>query len=924
MRNLTQVFFAVIFLAGGWCCPAAQKELAGWTFARPGDLQGWQPNGHLADVVVANGALSCRATGSDPILEYRPLLDLPASARQVVEIRLRADRNGTAELFWSNTTNGPYGGFDQEKTLRFGVRGDGQWHTYRLLPFWHRAGKIVRLRFDVYDGTRFDLASIRVVDLGSGPAAAQTEFDFSRGVEGWQWLEPLDGAAAVSAPGAGRIERCGSGMLLGPEVRIDSANNTFVSIRMSVNRGHHGTLAFATDAGNGLQRHTFPIEPDGREHTYNIDMLQASKWSGKVLVLGVQPSDDTNAVATLSRLRVGNEPEGPPHLRVVSFSLDAALPRAGVPATLTATIANDGAEAATNLQAQIELPPGLELSGPSTPGQVIARLGFDEEKTLTWKVAAASPTSGQVKLTVTAPAADRARAEAAVRFTAKVPVSSHGYVPEPKPVRGPYEVGAYYFPGWKTASQWEPLKRFPERKPVLGWYREGEPEVADWHIKWAVEHGITFFAYDWYWSKGARHLEHALHDGYFKARYRNLLKFCLLWANHNPAGTSSQEDSIAVARYWIENYFRRPEYLSFNGKPVVIIFAPSRFTQDLGSAGTKKALEAMRAECRAAGLKGLHLIACVGDAGGARQAAEEGYDSVTAYNWPSLGMTGEGMRAPFDTLLEGYRRHWAHVLDQGGLPLAPLPVCGGWDSRPWHGENNLVRLGRTPTLFKQHLLDARRMLESDRFKPSTPKAVLIEAWNEWGEGSYIEPHAEFGFGYLDAVRETFTSAPAAHKDITPSDAGLGPYDVAPSVPGQTAWDFSGTDNAWNNTMEMDGLKVAAGVLSARTTGDDGAFFGPGMRVPASDFGAVALRMKLSRTNGQTGEDLGQLFWRTTRLAESESTSAGFRVNVDGKWHEYRIPVANNPRWRGTITRLRLDPVTKPDIQIEISRIELCR
>ncbi len=92
--------------------------------------------------------------------------------------------------------------------------------------------------------------------------------------------------------------------------------------------------AFATNAGNGLQRHTFPIEPDGREHTYNIDMLQASKWSGKVLVLGVQPSDDTNAVATLSRLRVGSEPEGPPHLRVVSFSLDATHPRAGVPAIL--------------------------------------------------------------------------------------------------------------------------------------------------------------------------------------------------------------------------------------------------------------------------------------------------------------------------------------------------------------------------------------------------------------------------------------------------------------------------------------------------------------------------------------------------------------------------------------------------------------
>jgi len=102
-------------------------------------------------------------------------------------------------------------------------------------------------------------------------------------------------------------------------------------------------------------------------------------------------------------------------------------------------------------------------------------------------------------------------------------------------------------------------------------------------------------AYDWYGSKGSRQVEHALHEGYFKARYRSLLKFCLLWANHNPPGSSSHEDCAAVTRYWIENYFRRPEHLVVDGKPVVIIFAPDRFTQDLGSEGTRKAFQAMRA-----------------------------------------------------------------------------------------------------------------------------------------------------------------------------------------------------------------------------------------------------------------------------------------------------------------------------------------
>ena len=271
----------------------------------------------------------------------------------------------------------------------------------------------------------------------------------------------------------------------------------------------------------------------------------------------------------------------------------------------------------------------------------------------------------------------------------------------------------YYFPGWATASQWAPIRRFPERRPVLGWYREGNPELADWQIKWAVEHGITFFAYDWYWSRGSRQLEHALHDGYFKARYHRLLKFCLLWANHNAPGTSSQGDCLAVTRYWITNYFHRPEHLTVAGKPVVIIFSPQRLREDLGALGVKQAFDAMRALCRQEGLEGLHLIACVGDAVAPRQAAAEGYDAVTAYNWPGLGMTGKGMYAPFETLVAGYAVIGAIWSEQSPIPSLPLPLSGGWDSRPWHGENDLIRFGRTPDLFQQHLIDARKLLEEE-------------------------------------------------------------------------------------------------------------------------------------------------------------------------------------------------------------------
>jgi len=81
-----------------------------------------------------------------------------------------------------------------------------------------------------------------------------------------------------------------------------------------------------------------------------------------------------------------------------------------------------------------------------------------------------------------------------------------------------------------------------------------------------------------------------------------------------------------------------PEYFTVDGKPVVIIFSPRRLTEDLGSEGVWKAFEAMRQECVNHGLKGLYLVACVANAGQAQMAAREGYDAVSAYNWPALGM----------------------------------------------------------------------------------------------------------------------------------------------------------------------------------------------------------------------------------------------------------------------------------------------
>lgn len=912
-------------LAAALCCLltalASERTVREWNFNQPGDLEGWRANADLTSVSVSDGALHCRAVGSDPILELTAPLNFTASPWQFLEVRLRATADGTAEWFWSNTAEGRYGGFSQEKTARFQVRGDGEWHTWRVFPFWHREGRIVRLRFDVYDGAQFDLDSLRVGELDTPPVVPAADFTFSNSTQGWT---ATGDARLASQPDALAVSLTDSeAFLLAPPVRLRTEEQSFLSLQMAVDRGRYATLIFATDQAPGLHRFAFPVATNGVAFTYNLDLLAAKDWQGQVIAVGLQPSDVPGANARLAWLKIDAAPHGPPQLQVKAFAPDSAPLRAGRPVTIEAAVANVGATPITNLVAALELPPGLTLAKGSPEPTAVERLSFDEETNFRWTVSAAAPGEFAVGLNLNSANTPKVQSTCRLAFTPNLCLAKADYVPEPRPVRGPFEVGAYYFPGWRSAGQWQPIRSFPERRPLLGWYREGDPEVADWHIKWAVEHGITFFAYDWYWSQGARQLEHALHDGYFHARYRHLLKFCLLWANHNPPGTHSQADCLAVTRYWIENYFRRPEHLTVDGKPVLIVFSPQRLTEDLGSAGVKRAFEAMRAECRAAGLPGLYLLACVGDAGQARTAAAEGYDAITAYNWPGLGMIGASLFAPFATLLDGYRRQWELLRARSPLPLM-VPVCGGWDSRPWHGENNLVRYGRTPALFRQHLADAKRFLNDEKDASPLRRFVLIEAWNEWGEGSYIEPHQEFGFGYLDAIREVLTDAPRDHLDVVPADVGLGPYDLPPEPPGRNAWSFADGDDGWGSGMNLADIVATNGVLAARTTSNDPAFFGPPTQVPADQIRAVELRMRLAPADGGHFTDSAQLFWRTRRLPESEATSTRFQVQADGEWHDYRVPVADNLRWRGVLTRLRLDPCSRAGVEVGLGHVRLAR
>ncbi|MBI2301944.1 MAG: glycoside hydrolase family 99-like domain-containing protein [Armatimonadetes bacterium] len=375
-------------------------------------------------------------------------------------------------------------------------------------------------------------------------------------------------------------------------------------------------------------------------------------------------------------------------------------------------------------------------------------------------------------------------------------------VPEPRPVESPLLVGCYYFPGHFNAHRWAPMAEAGFPCPLLGWYRDGEPEVSDWHIKWAVEHGIDFFAFDWYYDyKSGRVHEHnaALERGFLHARYRDRMRFCIFWCNEETGEPDyTEEQMLLLARTLRDHYFGQPNYLrltSGHGQdaratPVVFVSQPQRLIKRFGVEGCAAIWSKVAAE---AGSPLLLVAEQHSDQATLKQA---GFNACAAYNYAGVNVAPGAKEAPYDTMVTGYETLWQEATKPGILPYI-VPVSPGWDSRPWYGDRAMVRTDPRPEKF-------RRMCEAaKRYVNPKLQAVIAECWNEFGEGSYLEPTVQYGFGYLDALRDAFCPANPHHLDLTPQSLGR-TAPVYDEIPILTAADIAGQDGnlLYNPGFEM--------------------------------------------------------------------------------------------------------------------------
>lgn len=318
---------------------------------------------------------------------------------------------------------------------------------------------------------------------------------------------------------------------------------------------------------------------------------------------------------------------------------------------------------------------------------------------------------------------------------------AHAAEPTPRPL-----VGAYYYP-WYETDRW--IREPVTHTPTLGWYSSDEPEVATTHVRQAQEAGLDFFVVSWLSQDGREGRNFA--TTLLPACERGGFRFALLYetplALGLPAGKPIDlqtvlPDGVKAADRFIEHFdqiaassLAHPQYLRLDDRPVIVIY----LVRDLVNAGP--ALATVRERLRRRGIEP-HLVADAVYWANPEtldwKLLGDHFQAVTAYNMY--------FRPDFLAAVRGQFAAADRAARARGLRLVPSAMPG-YDDTPLRGMERVTINRRRGQFYRDSWKVA-----ADFVGPDQP-LMLVTSFNEWHEGTEIEPSTEFGDAYLKLTKE---------------------------------------------------------------------------------------------------------------------------------------------------------------------------
>jgi lipopolysaccharide biosynthesis protein len=324
------------------------------------------------------------------------------------------------------------------------------------------------------------------------------------------------------------------------------------------------------------------------------------------------------------------------------------------------------------------------------------------------------------------------------------------------------------FTEWTNVTRAVPMfphHRQPRLPADLGFYDLRLPDVREAQAELAKRYGLSAFCYYYYWFNGRRLLHRPLAEVVQTGSPD--FPFMICWANEpwTRSWDGGNREVLVPQTYeegWpkifardIGSILKDRRYFRVHGKPVLLIYRITHIPDCATS------LSKLRIALQEEGVEEVYI------AGGwfddlddqalpadPHELGIDNYFEFPPHGFNAAEITGVVLEKDpdfvgnihcYDSMIESALAK----LKESSKASRYRGVMVGWDNTPRRMNQSHIVHGSTPAKFRRWL--RRVVLHEARATDREGRMVFVNAWNEWAEGTYLEPDQEYGHGWLEAV-----------------------------------------------------------------------------------------------------------------------------------------------------------------------------
>lgn len=337
------------------------------------------------------------------------------------------------------------------------------------------------------------------------------------------------------------------------------------------------------------------------------------------------------------------------------------------------------------------------------------------------------------------------------------------------------------FTEWTNVKNAKPIYKGHNQPKVPlneNYYNLLDADVLRWQSGLANKYGIYGFCFYHYWFDGKmlmnRPMELLLENRDIKQN------FCICWANENwTRAWAKKEKTVLIdqtyggERDWKEHFeyllpfFKDSRYIHVDNKPLIVIYRPELIKP------LRQMIEVWNRLAISNGFAGItlcyqqvfynHLTEPTGDLfdygieyqpGFVRLKQQRTFPIIRRKIIHELVSKLKIPQKKWSTIYYDYDDTWKRILEIDPRDEKMIPgAFVDWDNTPRYKQHASVVVGYSKEKFRQYLAE-----QIKRAKDVYHKDMLfLFAWNEWGEGGYLEPDEYEQYDRLEAIRDAIKS-----------------------------------------------------------------------------------------------------------------------------------------------------------------------